>query len=192
MPDRHVIANMALGRLGANRIDSFDQGTTEADLCRDNYEQCVRECLEDHGWNFAEDAQALVQDAVAARPDFTYSYQIPTDCIAPRWLMTSDGRDAGPGYTYRISRRKLCTDLGGAWLVFTYRAPEQFFSPLFVAALQHLLAARLAIPLTETEAKAQLEQAFYERTLARARSRNSQQDMAEAIDTSGLIDWHRG
>jgi hypothetical protein len=106
--------------------------------------------------------------------------------------MRSDGALAGPGYSYRISRTKLCTDLDGAWLVYTYRAPEQYFSPLFVGALQHLLASRLALALAETENTAQVEHNLYMETLRRARSRNSQQDMAEAIDTGLLVDWHHG
>ncbi|MEY5100874.1 MAG: hypothetical protein RJA36_3593 [Pseudomonadota bacterium] len=192
MPDRHTIANMALGRLGASRIQSFSDGTVQSDLCRDHYDQCVRECLEDHPWNFAEAAVALSQDATAARPDYSFSYEVPVDCLAPRWLMRADGSPAGPGYPYRIGKSKLCTDLDGAWLVYTYKAPEHRFSPLFVAALHHLLAARLAGPITETETKAQYEQALYERTLARARTRNSQQDTPEQFDTSTLIAVHHG
>jgi hypothetical protein len=191
MPDRHTIANMALGRLGASRIQTFADGTVQSDLCRDHYDQCVRECLEDHPWNFAEAVFALTADTTAARPDFEFSYQLPVDCVAPRYLLRSDGYPP-LGYDYRVSKDKICTDVADAWLVYTYRAPEHRFSPLFIGALQHLLAARMAGALTETETKAQYEQALYQQTLARARSRNSQQDMPERFDTSTLTGVHHG
>lgn len=190
MLDRHVIANMVLGRLGANRISSFDENTTEASLVRENYDQVVRECLEDHAWNFAEATAALSADTTAARPDFDYSYTRPTDCIAPRWLMDAQGCRYRGGYQH--SKSKICTDLAGAWLVYTYRAPESLWSPMFAAAVMHLLTSRMAMALTEVEGKAKAEFDLFMIALARARSRNSQQDSPEAFDTSGLIAFHAG
>ena len=190
MLDRHVIANMALGRLGANRISSFDQNSTEARLIREHYEQCVAECLEDHQWNFADAAAALSADGVRARPDFAYSYTRPRDCIAPRWLMDAQGCRYLGGY--RHSKSKICTDLEGAWLAYTYRAPESLWSPMFGAAVMHLLTSRLAMPLTEVEAKADEEFKLHTIALARARSRNSQQDSPERFDTSVLLAVHSG
>lgn len=190
MADRHAYCNVALGYLGANRINSFDDGSVEADLCRDLYETAVLECLQDHPWNFAEAAASLPASATVGRPDFAYSYALPTDCVAPRWLMEPTGSRSG--YTYRLSKRTLCTDLADAWLVYTYRAPEQFFAPLFGTALTYLLAHRLAGPLTEDDAKVEGHYKLYVQTLARARSRDSQQDSPESIDTSLLTGWHSG
>ena len=190
MLDRHVIANMALGRLGANRISSFDEGTTEAVLVSEDYGQVVRECLEDHPWNFAEAAERLSKDVVRARPDFNYSYTRPTDCLAPRYLMDDSGVIYRGGY--KQSKSKICTDLDGAWLVYAYRAPENLWSPMFAAAVLHLLTSRMAMALTEVEGKAKAEFDLYMIALARARSRNSKQDTTEVFDTSGLIAWHAG
>jgi hypothetical protein len=188
--DRHAICNLALGYIGAARINSFDDGSAEADLCRDLYETAVREVLQDHPWNFAEAAQSLPAAAVVGRPDFAYRYALPIDCIAPRWLMTSDGRRSAA--TYRLSKRVICTDLEDACLVYTYRAPEQFFAPLFTTTLAYLMAHRLAGPLTEDDGKVEGHYKLYMQTLARARSRDSQQDSPEVIDTSTLIAWHVG
>lgn len=195
MPDRISICNMALGRLGAVRIASLDEATTQADLCRDHYQQCVDEVLEDHPWNFAEHAARLAAATIEdARPDFGYCYVLPTGgqypILAPRWLMDGQGKRSRCGY--RISGAHLYTELAGAWLVYTYRAPEHRWSPLFVKCVMHLLAARLAGPLTETEAKVEIEQKLYEAALPVARNRNSQQDTPEVFDTSLLIEAHVG
>jgi hypothetical protein len=189
--DRTSIANIALSYLGAGRIQSFDQDNEEAAYVRDLYEQAVRECLEDHPWNFAEKAAALAADATPVRPDFDYSYNMPPDHLATRWLMTNDGRRSEE--TFRMTDGdKLCTDLERAWLVYTYRAGEHLFSPLFVAALAHLLAHRLAGPITESDSKVEGHYRLYVQTLARARNRNGQQDSPEQIETNTLTRWHSG
>lgn len=190
MPDRHGIANMALGFLGADPLQSFDDGTTQADLCKALYEGCVGVVLEDHDWRFAEAAERLGPDAVAARPDFAYSYQLPRDCVAPRGILTSDGRRSN--YPYRISKRSLCTDQTSPWLVYTYRAPEQFFTNYFTKSVAYLLASELAGPLTEDQKKASDNLKAYTYWIARGRSKDSQQDTTSAINTYDLVNWHVG
>lgn len=195
MPDRISICNMALGRLGATRIGSLDEATTQADLCRDHYQQCVDEVLEDHPWNFAEHAVRLVAVTLDdARPDYDFAYALPVSgqypMLAPRWLLDATGMRAR--CSYRVSGGHLYTNLEGGWLVYTYRAPERRFPPLFTKCVMHLLASRIAGALTETEAKVEIEYKLYEAALPVARNRNSQQDSPESFDTSELIVAHRG
>lgn len=191
MHDKISVANIALAYLGADPITSFDQGIPPADYCKQMYEQCVREVLEDHPWNFAEAAVGLAADATPARPDFDYSYNIPPDVVATRWLMTDDGRRSQ--YPFRMTKgNKLCTDLESAWLVYTYRAPESLWTPLSIAALAHLLASRLAGPITEEATKVEGHFRLYQAHLARARSRSGQQDSPEEVYTGTLVDWHGG
>lgn len=191
MPDRIAICNTALGFLGVDPISSFEDGSVQATLCARTYEQCVREMLEDHPWNFAEAAQALTQDATRVRPDFAYSYTLPTGYVAARFLMDGNGRPSR--CSYRISNEtKLCTDLGGAWLCFTKRVGEQAFTPLFTASLQYLLASRLAGPLTEVDAKADEHFKLHMLFLARARNRDSMKDSAEVLALDALTAWHSG
>lgn len=190
MPDRHAIANVALGWLGADLIVSFDDGTVESDLCRNLYEDVVREVLQDHPWNFAEAGDALPKDAVAARPDYDFSYALPRPFCIPRYILTLGGdRSCAP---YRVMGNKLCTSQDGVYLVYTTRPAEQDFRPLFVTCVQHLLASRLAGPVTEADSKVQGHLQLYARALATARNRDSQEDSPEQIDTSLLIAAHHG
>lgn len=191
MPDRISICNTALGFLGVDPISSFEDGSVQADLCARVYEQCVREMLEDHPWNFAEATDELTKDAGRVRPDFAYSYTLPVKYISARFLMTPDGRQSR--YPYRISNEiKLCTDLDNAWLCYTMRVGEHAFRPLFVASLQHLVASRLAGPLTEVDAKTAEHFQLHMTFLARARNRDSMQDSAEVFQTDALVAWHAG
>lgn len=190
MSGKHEICNVALGLLGADPIQSFDDQTVEAESCRNFYEMAVQAVLEDHPWNFAEKVVSLAQDAVAARPDFAFSYAIPADCIAPRGLLRPDGRPAR--CVYKRAGSKLCTDLEDAWLIYTNRAPEQFFSPQFRMALAKHMAYLLAGPITESESKVREWYGVYKEELATARSRDSQTDFGDHIDTSALIAVHSG
>lgn len=190
MPDRHAIANVALGWIGADLIRSFDDGSEESILCNNLYEDAVREVLQDHPWNFAEAGDALPKDAVAARPDYAFSYALPRPFCIPRFIMTLDGRRTSA--PYKVMGNKLCTDLDGVYLVYTGRPPEQDFRPLFVTAVTHLLASRLAGPLTEAESKVQGHLQLYERAKAIARNRDSQEDSPEEVDTSLLVSVHHG
>jgi hypothetical protein len=190
MPDRHGIANMALGFLGSDPLQSFDDGTTAADLCKALYEGCVTAVLEDHDWRFAEAVERLGQDATAARPDYQFSYSLPRDCIIPRGLLTTGGyRSNCP---YRVSKRSLCTDETSPWLVYTFRAPEQFFRPYFTKAVAYLLASELAGPLTEDAKKAADHLKAYTYWVSRGRSLDSQQDTPLNVDTYDLVRWHAG
>lgn len=188
--DRIVICNMALGYIGATRINSFDDDSVEAQLCATLYEHASREVLADHPWNFAEAAAKLPAAAIVARPDYLYNYALPVDCISPRYLMTADGYRSG--YDYRLSKRALCTNQPDAWLIYTYLAPEQYFDPLFTKSLVHLLASELAGPITEDDSKIDAHYTLYRETLARARNRNSQQDTPNAVDNNLLVGSHVG
>lgn len=188
MSGKHEICNLALTLLGAEPIQSFEDGSNEGTYCANVYETAVRQVLEDHPWNFAEQVVSLATDAEPYRPDFAFSYNLPTGCIAPRGLLTPDGRPSC--YKYKISGNKLCTDQPDAWLVFTARAPEQLFSPKFRTALSKYLAHLLAGPITESEAKMREWYAVYREELTIARNRDSQKDSPEQFDTSLLVAAH--
>lgn len=190
MADQHGIANLALGFVGASAIQSFSDGSAEASAVQASYELAVRECLEDHPWNFAEACIKLVADTAAVRPDFAYSYNIPVDFVSARHLLTDDGRGTSAHYT--LAKGKICTDLEKPWLVYTYRAPEQFFSSKFTWALAYLLAHHLALLLSEDSNKAKLLRELYERQITIARSRDSQQDTPDAISFDLLLAHHGG
>ena len=188
MAGKHEICNVALGLLGADPIQSFDDGSFAGQICSNVYEMAVLSVLEDHPWNFAEAVASLGADATAYRPDFDYSYNLPTGYISARSLMDVNGfLQRCP---WKISGNKLCTDLEDAWLVYTYRAPEQLFTPQFTMSLSKYLASLLAGPITESESKVETWYKVYRTELATARSRDSQKDHGDAVDTSALVSVH--
>lgn len=188
--DRLTICNLALGLLGEDRIQSLDDGSRGADLAKDSYPLAVRQALEDCPWNFAEECVRLAADAVPKRPDFTYSYERPRDFVAVRQLLGSDGRRSG--LTYKLTGNRICSDEATPWLVYTYTAPEHFWTGMFSWAVAYLMAHYLAGPITEDAKKVEYFYKAYRDQLARARSRDAQQDTPESFELDGLVSWHAG
>jgi hypothetical protein len=188
--DRHVICTAALHNLGARSIQSFEDGTTEADLCRSNYERAVRAMLALHPWNFAEARVRLAGDATAAGPDYTYSYELPRDYVGARHTLDTNGYITSDGY--RIIGRKLLSDEGTPYLVYTRRAAEQDFPPLFTEALIYKLSSNLAGPITGSEAMVEKYYTLYVETLRLAKLADSQQDTPQVIYSDILTAWHTG
>jgi hypothetical protein len=206
--NRLDIANIALGHFGADFLQSFDEGTTLGAQVRAYYETVVRKALEDHPWRFAEAVVQLAPDAEPARPDFTYAYELPADCVTVRGVLDyrftggsdsfgddSDYEDSNQKYgtrrSFQIMGRKLVTDELSPYLIYTKRSPEQGFSAHFTLAVSYLLAHYIAGVVTEDASRVAYFLTAYRQELAFARSRDGQQDTPLAVDTDALIAYHR-
>lgn len=207
MASRLEIANMALLHFGADPIQSFDEQTVLAVQVKAYYETVVRKALEDHPWRFATAVQQLAADAAAARPDFSYSYQLPQDCVKVLGVLddrslgteyfydSSDFSDSNNKYgtrrAYQVMGRKVCTDEVAPYLIYTARSREQDFSGHFTMAVSYLLAHYVAGAVTEDAGRVKYFLDTYRQELAFARSRDSNQDTPIAVDTDALVSWHR-
>lgn len=167
------ICNQALGHLGrtADRIQSFTERSTSAATCAIWYESCRREVLETHDWSFARKRLTLALHADAPPVEWRFRYQAPSDLIALRsfWNPFSnrfvpacftnnwpgfggDMTDAIP-YEFEVSldgqQKTLLTNQDLAVVRYTFdQIMVQMFSPLFVNALAHYMAAKMAVGIT--------------------------------------------
>ncbi|MCF7791194.1 MAG: hypothetical protein K9M56_04265 [Victivallales bacterium] len=148
------ICNLALGRIGAKLIQSFnpEEGTTpavSARYCRLFYQECVAGVLRDFVWNFAESYQygGLVE-GIPLPPGFSYAFTLPSDFIHLRDVMDSSGKSIEFQFYYGSSRRVVATN--DKKTLFCYTAyidnPEVMPSD-FVEALAWKLASLLAVPV---------------------------------------------
>ena len=89
------ICNMALSRIGAKRINDFDDDSdtkNEAIQCRLHFEQTRDALQRSHFWVFTKTRETLSQDT--EDPDFEYANQflLPSDMLRYRYK-----HDAGAG-----------------------------------------------------------------------------------------------
>jgi len=161
------ICNLALGHLGADKIDALSEASTEARACNRFYGQTLDALLAaGPPWRFARHQAVLAEVPGAAVSGFVggrwaHAYALPVDLLRVRAVRPAEGAASGVilpgdlsgfeerGYPYELSGDRLLTDLSPAVLGYIRRIDDPSkFPPLFVEALSWHLAARLAMPLT--------------------------------------------
>jgi hypothetical protein len=165
-----LIANQALARIGASRINNIDTGeTTEAIQARTHYETTRDSLLQSHLWRFALARATLSEDTET--PDFEYDHQyiLPTDCL--RVIGVYDTTN-----TYVVEGDRLLTDDDSVeiWYLKRITDPTQF-SPLFIECLVLQLAMKLVPPLSEHPTLRRELQEEYLRLIMQVRTINLQE-----------------
>lgn len=150
MADETSICNLALGRIGDERIMSMDDASQSARYCKLFYAQTRDEVLRSHPWNFATARKTL--NALADAPEFEWSvqYQLPNDFLR---LCQLNGWDAWkPLDLFEIEGDRLLTNESTAQIKYIYTITDaSIFDPLFIEALSLKLASKLARPLTGSQ-----------------------------------------
>lgn len=149
MPSEVSICNQALGWLGGNLITSLDDKTTEANLCKANYDGLRRAVLEELPWRFA--VSRNIPSKLAEVPEFEYSskFQLPVDLIRLTSVFTMDEGHSVLDWEME-GDTVLCNEDSIAIKYIKDIEDVFIFSAGFTQALAARLAVDLAIPLTES------------------------------------------
>lgn len=146
---RVEICNLAIGWLGGVSIMSFEYDeSVEAELCRLNYDSVRDWTLEQRDWTFA--ASRAIIGPLADIPAFEYSaaFQLPSDLLVVRQV--SDDPTTMRRIDYVKEQRTILANIDTLYLKYTLAVTnENMFSPSFIYAMAHKLAAVMAIPLTQ-------------------------------------------
>lgn len=187
------IANMALGHLGQGlQIDDFDTDTSPAGkACRAYYELARDATLERFPWAFAVErvALALVGDGEDEHEEWEYVYQVPSDCLAPRRIL-SGTRNDNPSTVVRyvVKGDQIFTDMEDAVLEYTKQvtnAPD--FPPSFVEALSYKLAQLISPRVAKDAELGGVMLQMHEMALARAAGLDADRERPDAEpDSEGL------
>ena len=176
------IANLALHRVGAQRIMDLDEeGSKGARVMRDLYEPALRElgCLAE--WQCLKDRATLGRLAPAF--GWAYAYQLPVTFIRLVKLNGTEYRGE-PQDDHEIEGLTLLTDAEEAKIEFVaFKEDANQFDALFVKALVAKMAAEAAVPLRQDEALAvRLMQEFETLALPKARTRTAGERRAKRFD----------
>lgn len=150
------ICNLSLSHVGNKAqvvsISPVD-GSVEADLCARFYPIARDEILEIGDWSFARTRATLTPLATNPSDTWDYAYALPSDCMAPRRLVTGERYNfEDDSRNFEIEGSTLLTNLAEAVLIYTRPVEDSTrFTPGFVITVSYKLGAYLAGPILKGE-----------------------------------------
>lgn len=211
MPSDVEIANFALIRVGAKKIESFTQRSQEADTINSIYGLIRDSVLQECDWGFARQEKAL-QEIGNEWSNWAYAYRYPNDCIALRYLTTPTEAVTVNNSLYRASdtlsamptlgnipfeTRQNSDGTGRVILCDTYQAVAVYtskttdptiFPPLFVDAFACRLAAELAQTLLIDMQVHQIQMQKYQALISYAKSGSANEAVEYPTSTNSFLD----
>ena len=176
------IINNALIKIGASAILTLTENSESARAANLIYEQVRDASIRDHVWNFAIRRVELAQNSTAPAFEFSYQYNLPSDCL--RVLQMED-----MGMYYKIEGGKLLTDEGTAKILYLSRVEDvNLFDALFVEALSARIAAELSVTLSESNTLYSNMMEMYQRKIADARSMDAQESGYQELIADTWLD----
>lgn len=183
------ICNKALSRLGANFIIDIDSETTEAQLCKANYDLTRDVVLEEHQWTFAIRRYELPKVAgTDVTNQYANKYLLPTEVInVIRAGSEKDDRRPNPD-NFRVENGHIVSDAEKMYVKAVIRITDpQQYSPMFIQALAIRLASELAWPVVQNTNLAQGLLQEYARLLELAAQKDGQQGTTERIRSGRYV-----
>lgn len=168
------ICNLALTRLGADSIRSFDEDNKRARLSQITYRHVRDLLLEDYEWVFNTKYAPLAQLATVTHPFFTYVYRVPSDCLYPRQILIED-QPTKSTTKWEVFSNNLATDVEDAWLRYSEAITVTGFFPVyFIEAVAAQVAAELAPAIVQDKQRYNALMNVAEARLARARDKDAE------------------
>jgi hypothetical protein len=150
------ICNMALGKLGATRINDVETDTSlQAILCRLHYEQTRNSLLRSHWWRFATERVDLVDSGTTPDFEWDYEFDLPTDFL--RMKSVYEDRFSNENLrSYAPEGSVLLTNEDEISIRYIKKVTDvTAFDPLFIEVLVLQLALKMIGPLAGGDANLQ-------------------------------------
>ena len=183
------ICSRSLILIGAEPISSFDDGSTEALVCVNLYEDLVRTSLTNTRWRFATNQQVLNRLTNEPTGRYDQAYQLPTDSIMVHALTVNDNN-----IDYQLYGDKAFANTSTADVVvadYTFRVSEIHFPSYFTIAVTFSLGVVLATSIARDASLAQLMTVRADGAMAKARSLDSQQQTTRVLETTRFLTARR-
>lgn len=189
------LCNMALTHVKVSRfIQSLDENSIEAGVCKLWYDPALEQILEDADWQFATRYVALSLVEGNPNGEWQYAYRYPPDCVKARAIVrASIGRkdDEPPPFVIASddSGRLILTDEKDAVLRYTRRITDTgMFSASFANAFACLLASKIANPLSKSDMYKQVFQMYLDELSVAAAFNKNETRQDEAFEAEWIRD----
>jgi hypothetical protein len=166
--------------IGASPITSFTDGTTEATVAANLYEDTVRDLLSRHRWRFATGQTQLSRLTTVPDARWDAAYQLPADMLLLHAVTITDDNIAFDRYQDMVYCNATSED--AVYADYTFRANESLWPPYFTTGVEYQLASIFAYSVA---AQDQLSDLFEKRALRHmtmARSIDSQSQTTRRLN----------
>ena len=179
------IASRALILIGADAITAFDDGSTEATIATNMYEDVCRTALTNTRWRFATNQATLNLLSSAPTGRYDKAYQIPSDSLMIHAVTVNDNVIDYQTYGDKIYADTSTTD--SLIADYTFRVGEDKFPSYFILALEYSLASVFATSIARDANLANLMTNAASNAMAKARSLDSQSQTKRKLITSSYL-----
>lgn len=147
------ICSQALLLLGADPIQSFEDGTDEANAAAELYPTVKAMVLSKGKWRFTITKKRLSRLSTAPLTKWQYQYQLPSARLVdgPIKVFDSDADNARPITHYEIAGVVLYSDEEAIYVDYQTAVDESGWPPYFIHLMVIAMAAHLAGPVTESD-----------------------------------------
>lgn len=187
------ICNLALGRLGIDQnLNSLDQNTRNARMCRKFYDPLRKSVLREHDWIFAEAIVSLALASDEEHPDYEFAYGYPSNCLKAKRIINVNGK-AVLDYEVSLSasgtKKILYTNVESAQLAYTVDITDaNVFDDNFIDALAWRITAELAVPIKGSPSTGQYSQEQYTKILSKAKVVDRSEGHTKPHQGSSILD----
>jgi len=182
----------ALIMIGAQPISSFSDGSTEALVASNIYDDVVEASLTRHRWRFATTQQQLSLLTNTPTGRYDYAYQMPTS-PAVLQIITLTVND----YVIPYSRYQNYIYLNGygssneVIMDYIYKVDEAYFPAHFKLALEYELASIFAGSVARDSSMIEQFKTLSERQFLVAKNIDSAETTSKVLDTNRFINLRR-
>tara|TARA_Y100000401_G_scaffold25908_1_gene18204 strand:- start:2426 stop:3019 length:594 start_codon:yes stop_codon:yes gene_type:complete len=179
------ICARALILIGADPITSFDDGTTEALVSVNVYEDMARASLVNARWRFATNQAVLNRLTAEPTGRYDFAYQQADGTLMVHAVTVNDNP-----IEYQIYGDKIFANTSSSdELVadFTFRANEDTWPSYFTIAVEYALATLFATSIARDANLAALMKTASSDAMAKARSLDAQQQTTRKLVTSRFL-----
>jgi len=182
---------MGLGWIGADRITSLDDDSTQANLCKLNYETIRDTVLESREWTFAVKRFTLLPTGETPEFNWGQAFELPTEVLRVLSVERESVVGSNELTSNFIEHEQMNwvregSEILADWDSISMRAVIRItdtakFSPSFVHALAARIAADLCIPITRSKTLQQQMFVLYGAKLDDAASLDGMQGRSKRI-----------
>ena len=186
------ICARALIMIGAQPISSFSDGSTEALVASNIYDDVVEASLTRHRWRFATTQAELSLLTNTPTGRYDYAYQVPTSPAVLQIITLTVNDYVIPYSRYQNyiylnsygSNSKVVMD-------YIYKVGEEYFPPHFRLALEYELAAIFAGSVARDSNMIEQFKTLSERQFLIAKNIDSAETTSKVLDTNRFTNLRR-